>query len=220
MFPLLATFFLISLTGALAPGPLTTVAIIEGSRRGKWAGFSIAIGHALVEAPYLALIAILIWVGHETILQQAYLAGPIAIVGGGFLIWMGARLALDSWRGKMMLTDLASQESKVGLVRTGTLVTLSNPYWWVWWALITPLYIRDALAWGALGVAVLFFVHWSTDLGWLTGLGWLSGSGRGVIGPRLYRWVLIVCGGALLFFGVTFIIAGIGFIATGTVSLG
>ena len=86
--------------------------------------------------------------------------------------------------------------------------------------LITPLYVRDALPWGALGVAVLFLVHWSTDLGWLTGLGLLSGSGRGVIGPGLYRWVLIICGGALLFFGVTFIIAGIGFIVTGVVSLG
>ena len=58
VFPLLTTFFIISLTGALAPGPLTTVAIVEGSRRGKWAGARIAVGHALVEAPYMALIAI------------------------------------------------------------------------------------------------------------------------------------------------------------------
>jgi threonine/homoserine/homoserine lactone efflux protein len=220
VFPVLATFFLISLTGALAPGPLTTVAIVEGWRRGKWAGISIAIGHGLVEAPYLALIAFLIWVGHETILQQSILAGLIAIVGGGFLTWMGVRLALDARRGKMLLTELAAQETRLGLVPTGTLVTLSNPYWWVWWALITPLYVRDALARGILGVAILFFVHWSIDLGWLTSLGWLSGSGRGIIRPRLYRWVMIICGGALGFFGITFIIAGLRFIITGAVSIG
>ena len=45
MFQLLATFFIISLTGALAPGPLTTMAIVEGSRRGKWSGARLAAGH-------------------------------------------------------------------------------------------------------------------------------------------------------------------------------
>jgi threonine/homoserine/homoserine lactone efflux protein len=220
VFPLLTTFFIISLTGALAPGPLTTVAIVEGSRRGKWAGVSIAIGHGLVEAPYMALIAILIWVGQETILQQSLITGLIAIGGGGFLIWMGLRLFLDAWRENIQLTELAVQKPQLGLAPTGSLVTLSNPYWWIWWALITPLYIRDALAWGVIGVTILFFVHWSTDLGWLTTLSWLTGSGRGVVTPRLYRWVLIICGGALGFFGITFIIAGLRFIITGTVSLG
>ncbi len=33
-----ATSFLVSLTGALSPGPLTTLAVREGVRRGVWAG--------------------------------------------------------------------------------------------------------------------------------------------------------------------------------------
>lgn len=196
------------------------MAIVEGSRRGKWAGAKVAVGHGLVEAPYLLLIGALIWFGQETILQQAELAGGIAIVGGGFLIWMGVRLVLDAWRRKISLSGAKGEESKVGLVGTGALVTVSSPYWWIWWALITPLYIRDALTWGVAGLVILFFVHWSTDLGWLTGISWLTGSGRGIISPNLYRWVLIICGGALGFFGITFIIAGFGFILTGTVSLG
>ena len=97
---------------------------------------------------------------------------------------------------------------------------IKNSFDAIWWALVTPLYIEQALTWGALGLTILFFVHWSTDLGWLTGLAWLTGSGRTLFSARVYRVVLIICGAALLFFGITFVIAGIGFLVTGEVSLG
>jgi hypothetical protein len=71
-----------------------------------------------------------------------------------------------------------------------------------------------------LGITILFVVHWSTDLGWLTSLSWLTGSGRGLFSARVYRLVLIICGAALLFFGVTFVIAGINFLVTGELSFG
>jgi threonine/homoserine/homoserine lactone efflux protein len=99
------------------------------------------------------------------------------------------------------------------------LFSLSNPYWWVWWALITPLYIRQSLVWGLVGVALLFVVHWATDVGWLTGLAWLTGSGHTLVNPTVYRWVMLVCGAALLFFGVSFMVAGLTFLYTGEVSL-
>ena len=86
--------------------------------------------------------------------------------------------------------------------------------------LISPLYLQEALAWGILGLAILYLVHWLTDLGWLTGLSWLTGSGRSLFSPGIYRWVLIVCGAALLFFGITFVVAGLRFLVTGEVSLG
>lgn len=220
MLQLLGTFFIISLTGALSPGPLTTVAIVEGSRRGKWSGFRLAIGHGLVEIVYVAAIALVIWFGRQSILQQPIVIGSIAVVGGIFLIWMGWGMGAGAWRYQLTLDGDVETDSKLGLVPTGSIVTLSTPYWWIWWALVTPLYIEQALAWGALGLIILFIVHWSTDLGWLTGLAWLAGSGKALISARVYRVVLIICGAALLFFGATFIIAGVRFLITGDVSLG
>jgi len=212
MFQLLGTFFIISLTGALSPGPLTTVAIIEGSRRGKWSGIRIAIGHGLVEIVYVAAIAAIIWFGRQTLLEQPLIIGLIAVVGGIFLAWMGWGMGFGAWKHRLSLEANAETDS--------TVVTISNPYWWVWWALVTPLYIEQSLAWGVVGLAILFLVHWSSDLGWLTGLAWLTGSGRALFSARIYRIVLIVCGAALLFFGITFIIAGIGFLVTGELGLG
>ncbi len=220
MFQLLGTFFIISLTGALSPGPLTTVAIVEGSRRGKWSGISIAVGHGLVEIVYVAAIGLVLWYGREALLRQPLVIGLIALIGGLFLVWMGWGMAFGAWKHRLSLEGSVNSDIKLGLVPTGALVSVSNPYWWIWWALITPLYIEQSLTWGVLGITILFVVHWSTDLGWLTSLSWLTGSGRALISARVYRLVLIICGAALLFFGVTFVIAGIRFLTTGDLSFG
>ena len=66
MIELLGSFFIISLSGALSPGPLTTVAIAEGSRRGKWSGWWLSVGHGLAEGTYVAVIALILWLGEIT----------------------------------------------------------------------------------------------------------------------------------------------------------
>ena len=43
MFQLAGLFFVVSLSGALSPGPLTTLSITEGARRGRWAGWWLVI---------------------------------------------------------------------------------------------------------------------------------------------------------------------------------
>ena len=83
----------------------------------------------------------------------------------------------------------------------------------------TPLYIQQSFAWGIFGLAILYLAHWASDLGWLTGLSWLTGSGRQLVSPRVYRWIMLVCGAALVIFGITFVYAGIRFLVTGEVSL-
>lgn len=214
MVQLLGAFFIISLSGALSPGPLTTMAIVEGSRQGKWSGWWLAVGHGLVEGSYVALIALILWLGREALLEQPLITGLIALVGGGFLAWMGWGMAGAAWQHKLTLAGLAGQKVRFGLVPTGIFFSVSNPFWWLWWVLISPLYIRPSLVWGLWGVAALFVAHWLTDVGWLTGLAWLTGSGRSIINPQVYRWILIACGAALLFFGLSFIVAGIKFLVT------
>jgi len=105
----------------------------------------------------------------------------------------------------------------LGLVPSGIVFSISNPYWWIWWALVAVLYIQQAMVWGIVGVVLLFLVHWMSDIGWLTGLAWLTGSGHNLVSPRVYRWVMIGCGIILLFFGLTFVIAGLKFFSDGKI---
>jgi threonine/homoserine/homoserine lactone efflux protein len=57
LLPLYATFMLISLSGALSPGPLTALSISEGARAGRGSGTRLALGHGLVEIPLVFAIA-------------------------------------------------------------------------------------------------------------------------------------------------------------------
>lgn len=173
----------------------------------------------MAEGPYVALIAFTLWLGREALLEQPAVTGLIALVGGGFLGWMGWSLAVSAWQHKLTLMGEATREARFGLIPTGVFFSLSNPYWWIWWALVTPLYIRESLAWGLGGVIILFLVHWLTDIGWLTGLAWLTGSGHSILSPSIYRWVMIICGAALFFFGTSFVVAGINFLLTGDVRI-
>lgn len=216
MIQLLGTFFLISLSGALSPGPLTTMAVVEGAQRGKHSGWRLSLGHGLVEAPFFALIALAIWAGRSVLLEQPTLTATVALVGGLFLIWMGSTMAYSAWKKRAQLEDGEQKPASKNLLSAGALVTLSNPYWWLWWPLVTPLYLERALSWGIAGLVLLYMTHWLTDFGWLTGLSWLSARGRSIISPATYRAVLIVSGLLLLFFGATFMALGLRYFLTGT----
>jgi threonine/homoserine/homoserine lactone efflux protein len=54
---LLATVTAISLTGVIAPGPVTAITITRGMRR-RDAGLLIAVGHGMVEMPMILLVGL------------------------------------------------------------------------------------------------------------------------------------------------------------------
>jgi threonine/homoserine/homoserine lactone efflux protein len=173
----------------------------------------------LVEAVYVAVIALILWLGRDALLTQPVVMAAIALIGGLFLLWMGWQMAWGAWQNRLTLGGNAANQARVGLIPMGVFMSVSNPYWWIWWALIASLYVRQSLAWGIWGVFFLFIVHWLSDIGWLTCLAWLSGSGRNLISPRIYRWVLIGCGIILFFFGLFFVVTGSRIWATGNVDI-
>ena len=88
MIALLAIFgssFLISLSGALMPGPLFTLSVRETLRRGFWVGPLLATGHALIELALVVGLAL----GLSEFLGEGTGTAIIAMLGGLFLIWMG-----------------------------------------------------------------------------------------------------------------------------------
>jgi threonine/homoserine/homoserine lactone efflux protein len=215
LLPLYATFMLISLSGALSPGPLTAVAISEGARAGRWAGMKLALGHGLVEIPVVFAIAY----GLGAFLRQPLVGGLVGVIGAVVLIWMGYGLAIGAWRGKLTLSGAAAGQApaalRFGQVPGGAMFTLANPYWLLWWATLGAAYVARvmSLELGPLTVGGLALTHWLTDLVWLGGLSVLVASGRGLIGERGYRGVLLLCGAFLLAFGLYFAWSGLGVLA-------
>jgi threonine/homoserine/homoserine lactone efflux protein len=208
----LASAFVISLTGAMSPGPLTTLAITEGVRRGRWAGWWISAGHGLVEG----LLVVAIGLGLGSFLERPTVGAIIGIGGGVFLLWVGWGLVSGAWRGQLSLQATTTAEAptvtRLGLVPAGVALSLSNPYWSLWWGTVGAGLILTALEWGALGLAIFYVVHWLTDVAWLNLMSFLTGSGRGLMNERIYRGVLMACGLFLLGFSVYFVVSGLRFV--------
>lgn len=202
------TWYLVSLSGVLSPGPLSAMSIGEGARRGFWAGPSLALGHAVTE---LAMVTALV-MGLRGFLQQPLIAGVIGLVGGALLLWMGYDLAVSGWRGGVTLQPGGTTTARLGHVPAGVLLSIGNPYWFVWWATVGASYFLMFLSYGPVGLVLFYLGHVVLDLGWLSLLAFLSASGRGVIPDVVYRAMLVICGLFLIAMSVYFGSSGVSFL--------
>lgn len=197
------TSFVLALSGAMMPGPLLTTTISESVRRGPLTGPFLILGHAILE---LAMVVALL-VGLAPFLARSLVFAAIALVGAGVLIWMAAGM----FRGLPALRiDWDARASRSGpLVPTGIVVSVSNPYWVIWWATIGLGYLVSCKALGPAGVAAFFLGHVSGDLAWYTLISLLVARGRRLLTDRVYRGLIGVCATFLAGFAFYFAYAGI-----------
>jgi threonine/homoserine/homoserine lactone efflux protein len=223
------TWWAVSLSGVLMPGPVSAIAVSEGARRGAIAGPLVTAGHMAAEVAMVGALA----AGLSQVLRLPAVVGAIGIVGGFVLLWMGwgivqtARAALagpalvggagdaGASGGAGALEAAGVRRSSHGaLVRTGLLVTVGNPYWLLWWATVGGAYLVAFSRFGVAALVGLFFVgHVALDLGWTTFLAFTAGAGRGRLPGRAYQIVLVLCGVFVMAMSVFFIYSGAGYLA-------
>ena len=230
---LFATSFGVGFTGALMPGPLTTLAVRETMRRGFWAGPLLAAGPSLLELPLVIGLAL----GLSRFLDNDSVKAGIGIVGGVFLLWMGVHilgalpkeapaLALpqangpgpahdgsrhQSFRREDSLAASSQSWPSAALVlgAAAVLVSLSNPGFAAWWATAGTLLVRQGLDHGAVGVASIYTGHILSDIVWLSLLGLVLAGGRRLMSGLVYRGVLGVSALFLLALGAYFMASGL-----------
>jgi len=207
--------FVLALSGAMAPGPLLTVAVEQTIRHGKGMAMLLMVGHALLEAALLVALAL----GLRDVLVMPPVRVGLSLVGGVFLLWMGTTMLLDIYRGRVSLDVKASdvRPSRFGPVLRGAAVSLANPYWILWWATIGLKLASDSLSVGPIGVAAFFLGHEAADFGWYFAVALAVASGRRFLSDRSYRVIIGVCAVFLLYLGVAFAVAGVGGLAGATV---
>ncbi len=242
MLGILAVFgatFLTSLSGALMPGPLFTYTVRESLRRGFVAGPAVSAGHILVE---LALVVALGLGLSRFLEHSGPLTAAIAFAGGAFLLWMGYTMvrnaagasleveaaaaaaedvpARPAYRARLMAAvagnDLAvaarPSEAVTLLAPAGVLISITNPYWSIWWATIGMGLLAKGLDHGVPGVTSFFTAHALSDLLWLSFVAFVLASGRRMVSARAYHGLLVTCGLGLLLLGGWFIYSGVSFL--------
>jgi len=186
------TSFVIAFSGAAMPGPVMTATISESARRGPVAGPLIVAGHAVLEL----VLVILIMLGLAPFLQKGWVFATIALVGSLML----ARMAWSMFRSIPSLSIHADVREQTGanLMVTGAVLSLSTPYWTLWWATIGLGYILYSARLGPAGVAGFFVGHILGDLVWYSAISLAIGKGRKFLSDRSYRVIIGSCAAFLL----------------------
>lgn len=214
--------FLVALTGAMAPGPLLTYTIIKSGqtpKRGYLVGLWVIMGHALVEM----VIIVGLLCGFSHVLQKPIVVRTIGVAGGTILIWFGISILKDLFMGTVAVDFFGSSEKNFlpekdfssgkvdnynpGLsnpVIGGITVSMSNPYWWVWWATIGLAFMtRFDISFNNPIKLMAFFVgHEAGDLIWYLAVSFLTFFGLRRLNKKIYYGILAFCGGFMIFFGL------------------
>jgi len=203
------TSLVVGFSGAMAPGPLLTLDIAESARRGFWAGPILVLGHGLLE---LAMVVGLVG-GLSHLLEKSLVAGIVGLGGGLFLLWMGYSIIRSNWGNPAALSDdPPTMLARGNPVLAGILVSLSNPYWLLWWATVGSSYVVWAMGVGIVGLIAFYSGHILSDLSWYSLVSLLVASGRKIVRDKVYRGLLLACGIFLLGLGGYFVFSGIRFL--------
>jgi threonine/homoserine/homoserine lactone efflux protein len=224
--------FLIGLSGAMMPGPVTTMTINETLKymkrgRGWLVGTCIATGHAILEISLMFAL----WFGASLFFKIPVVMLAISLVGGVALVFFGT-LGLKSTR--KSATDMIALLDKVPdaamnvaggryaklhpLLRPlalGFVMSAASPGWWGWWATIglgaTQLSSTLSLeVFADFSVFITFYVgHVLTDYVWFTFMSGIVSLGKKKINIKAYTIILVATNLFLLVFGILFIVQGL-----------
>lgn len=189
----------ISLSGVMMPGPITAAIITKGYRD-KNAGALIAIGHAVIEIPLIALI----YLGFAHYFTSPEVKKVVGLVGGLMLIFMGVVLFRTMRKAGGERVDLPYNSVTTGIIMTG-----ANPYFFLWWATVGTALIANATNFGILGLVLFGLVHWGCDLGWYQFISVSVFKSRHLWTPRVQKIVFGICAVILVGFGVWFCVSAL-----------
>jgi threonine/homoserine/homoserine lactone efflux protein len=203
---LFITSFIVGFSGAMVPGPVLTVTVAETPRKGSLTGPIISGGHAIAEIAVVVVLSL----GLVALAENATIRRGIAMVGGGMLILMGGGMIYDIFRFKIAeLSGTTSGKKSGRLVVDGIVASLSNPYWFIWWATTGSAFIVKSLDHGAVGPAVFYFGHILSDFAWYSFVSLVIWKGRRLVTGYGYKILLALCALFLLYLGGTFIHDGL-----------
>ncbi len=216
---ILSVSFLMALSGALMPGPLLTYTIartVQTRRNGFLVGPLVIAGHGALEMLILCGLVL----GVTGFLKEPTVIKVIGVLGALLLAYMGIGLIREAVRKRAPAAAAVSEAapldvnrqgpdssrtlvSRMSPVLAGILLSLSNPYWWVWWVTAgSATLIRFNVSISAWqGLLVFFIGHEAGDLAWYFTVSTLTHFGKRSFSPGIYSGILAVCGVAIMAFG-------------------
>lgn len=194
------TVIIISVSGAMAPGPLFFLTVTHGVKNGAKTGVLFSVAHSIIEFSLVMMIALgLLSVTNETVVRLA-----VGVAGGVALVVFGT-IQIRSSLNKTDEVDSGNRTIR-NLFLIGLASTSLNPYFIVWWLTIGANLILISLEFaGLLGVMIMYACHVWVDYAWLILVSGFAKRGAKILKQKWYRLLIVVFGLILIYFGFFFI---------------
>lgn len=200
---------IVAFTGAMTPGPMLTLVVTSVAQRGFWTSVFIVAGHSILEL----LVVASFFLGLLKYLDNPIIIKVISALGGAFLIYMGLNILISVFRKKIKLDLNTIQSGKMLnskntfiVVGKGILISLVNPYWYIWWLSIGAAFMIKSVQFSFGGISSFYIGHISADFIWYLFIGFIISSGRRFFNQKVYIGILVACSLFLLYLGVKFIV--------------
>jgi threonine/homoserine/homoserine lactone efflux protein len=217
VFEVLVAWFALSLTGALAPGPLSAAVIQQASKRGRLHGILPMVGHAIVELGIIAAIILSV----NALTLTPFTVDILMGFGGVIIIFFGLLALRDYKHDESSSENEIKQETSaytaLEATTQGALVSIFSPYFLLWWfgaglSFISILLGDLQLNIGTVFIAgtLIYFTHISTDFifGAFLSVGATYGSEKAKVESRAGRLNLVNIGIGLfqVVLGLSFVV--------------
>jgi threonine/homoserine/homoserine lactone efflux protein len=189
-------------SGAVVPGSLLAVVVTNSMQFGWVAGPIMMIGHGILEL----VAVILLTTGLIKFARSNVVRGGIGVIGGLVLLYLGYLTVQIPGE-----TAAGSGQAATGwphLIALGGLMSMANPYWWLWWATIGVAHVGWATQIGKTGGVTYFTGHILSDVAWYSAVSAALAAGRTLFSPAVLRGIYVVCGAFLVALGVLFLVGG------------
>ncbi len=201
----------VGFSGAIMPGSLLTYTIRKSLTSGPIAGLIITAGHAALEL----FLIILIFLGFDTVLQSELAQFLISILGGGLLIYMGIDMFVGSVKNSVKVRLDGSDTRSGSMFLSGIIISASNPYFLLWWAVIGLGFLLQAYsAYGLSGIIIYYVGHICADFIWYLLVSTIVGTTRRFLKEKPYRVIISILGCLLVYFGGRFIFSAVPYLTT------
>jgi threonine/homoserine/homoserine lactone efflux protein len=191
--------FMMGLSGAIIPGPVVAFVTQQSLINGFRSAVIATIGHAMVGAATLVLV---LATGITTVFGSSLFQLYAGLVGGLSLGVLGLGILRSSLKHPPPVQLNAPHSSYHSPFIGGIIVTVANPSFFLWWAVIglPTLGIASDLA----GVPGIYC--WTTGiivsiLLWYGGIAWIIARGRDHLPRRMHIAISVACAMFLILSG-------------------
>ncbi len=199
MFALIAQGASFGFAAGSIPGPLHTFLISQTLAQGWRHSYLIPFSPLLTDAPIILLMVLILGT------LPAWVASLLQIVGGVFILHL-ARVSWRQARGPILTTPPPSGRTTLW---RAMVVNWLNPAPYIFWGAVTGPLLLQALEQSVLVAAAFLLAFYSVFIGLMVLIALLFHRLRS-LGERIVRGMLFISSGVLVFFGVTFILRGLG----------